>query len=183
MKSLKEKLRWPDSAFCIDDTLAGGTATVGLGGDGKDVCIQPFISCRGTENLSAKLSDLIYVNDYVVFDRALAHVPNPRLSLISFRFWFDKLVVLLMLLTGNRKLAKSNILDISLQSFQNPGGKEKFPFDKPLRVERTNFRLTPLAANDPFVSLIDEDDSERWALSLEVFSQVQHIGVRSSRVA
>lgn len=176
MKRLKDELQWPDSAFCTDKTLAGGAVSVGLGGDGRDVCFEPFSSYRGTETLSTKLSDLISVGDYLVFDSALANVPNERMSILSFGFWLDKLVVLLKLVTGNRDQIGSNIFDVSLQDFQNDGRKEEFPFDKPLQIYDADLRIVPFAGS-PYVNLIDQENNERWALGLEVFSQVQHISV------
>jgi hypothetical protein len=147
---LKDKLRWPGSAFCTDRSLAGGAVTVGLGGDGKDVCLQPFISYRGQGPLSERLSDLISVGDYIQFDRAIADVPNRRMSILSVRFWLDKLVVLLMILTGNRKHIRSNIFDLSLQSNRNPGGKADFPFDQPLLLINANLRVVRLGGESVY---------------------------------
>ena len=176
MKSLKDELQWPESAFCTDKTLAGGAVSVGLGGDGKDVCFKPFFSYRGTESLSTKLSDLMSIGDYLVFDSPLANVPNRRMGILSLRFWLNKLFELLMFVTGNREQIKSNIFDVSLQAYQNPGGKEEFPFDTPLQIYNADLRTVPFGGN-PYINLIDQENGERWALGLEVFSQVQHISV------
>ena len=176
MRRLKDELQWPDSAFCTDSTLAGGAVSVGLGGDGRDVCFQPFSSYRGKESLSTRLSSLVSIGDYLVFDSALANVPNRRMSTLSFGYWLDKLAVLLMLVTGNREQTRLNIFDVSVQAFDNPGGKEDFPFDKPLQIYDADFRMVPFAGS-PYINLIDQENGERWALGLEVFSQVQHISV------
>jgi hypothetical protein len=180
MKRLKDELHWPDSAFCTDQTPAGGAVSVGLGSDGRDVCFKPFSSYEGTPALSIKLSDLIAVGDHLVFDSALANLPNRQLSILSLEYWLNKLFELLMLVTGNRKEIGSNAFDISLQAFDNERGKADFPFDKPLRVYDTNLRIEPFAGN-PYINLIDEEKDERWALGLEVFSQVQYIRTDSTR--
>ena len=176
MKRLKDELQWPDSAFRTGKSLASGAVSVGLGGDGRDVCFEPFSSPRGIATLSTKLSDLISVGDHLVFHSALANLPRRQTSILSVGYWLDKLVVLSMLVTGNREKIASNIFDISLQAFENDGGKDEFPFDKPLLIYDADFRIVPFAGN-PYINLIDQENDRRWALGLEVFSQVQHISV------
>lgn len=178
MQTLKDKLNWPDSAFSSDGTASDGAVSVGLSSDGHDVCLVAFLPTNKGSQLSMRLADLIQLEDDLQFDKALLTVKNRKLSMFSLAFWVDKLMVFLMFVTGNKDQIDENIFDTSLQGYKNPGKKEDFPFDKPLKLVGLTPVMSALLGNPNFV-VLDESTNEQWGMSLEVFSHVQYISVAS----
>ena len=158
---MKTKLGWPDSAFSSDGTASDGAVSVGLSSDGRDVCLVPFLPTNKSSQLSVKLADLIQLEDHLQFDRALLTVKNRKLSMFSLAFWVDKLMVLLMFVTGNKDQIDKNIFDTSLQGYKNPGQKEDFPYDKPLQIVGLMPVIVPLAGN-PYLVVLDQSTNEIW---------------------
>jgi hypothetical protein len=178
METLKEKLNWPDSAFSSDGTPSDGSVSVGLASNRRGVCLVPFLPANAGSDLAVLLSDLFQRGDYLQFDSAFLSVRNRKLSMLSLAFWLDKLMVVLMFVTGNKDEISANIFDTSLQTYENPGGKADFPFEKPLKVEGAHTSMI-MGLDNPHVVLLDESRNQKWAMSLEVFSHAHLVSVES----
>ena len=179
MQTLKDKLDWPDSAFCSDGSDSDGAASVGLSSDGRDVCIQPFREAKNVSGLSVKLADLIQLEDCLRFDKSLLAVKNRNPSVFRLGFWVIQLLNVFAFVTGNKDQIKNNIFDTSLQTYKNPGTKEDFPYDKPLKIVGLLLYMGAIGAvlGNPHLSVLDESTGKQWSMSLEVFSHVQYISV------
>ena len=81
MQTLKDRLNWPDSAFCSDGSDSDGAASIGLSSDGRDVCIQPFRESSKAGGLSVKLADVIQLEDYLQFDKSFLTIKNRNPSI------------------------------------------------------------------------------------------------------
>ena len=181
MKTIKSKLDWPANAFSSDGTASDGSVSLGLGQNQRDVCLVPFLPRNAASDLSVRLGDLFRVGDYLQFDSALLSVRNRKLSAVSLAYWLDKLMVVLMFVTGNKDQVGSNIFDTSLQTYENPGSKADFPYGKPLKVIGAQTSMIAEAGN-PHVVVLDEATNQNWAMSLEVFSHAHCISVASDVV-
>ena len=177
MQTLKDKLDWPVSAFCSDGSDSDSAASIGLSSDGRDVCIQPFREAKNVSGLSVKLADLIQLEDYLQFDKSLLTIKNRNLSVFTLGFWVIQLLNVFMFVTGNKDQIKENIFDTSLQSYKNPGKKEDFPYDRPLKIVGLLPYMGALVEGNPHLSVLDESTGKQWSMSLEVFSHVQFISV------
>lgn len=178
MQTLRDKLNWPNSAFCSDGSDSDGAASVGLSSNGRDVCIQPFREAKNVSGLSVKLADLIQLEDYLQFDKSLLTVKNRSPSVFSLGFWVIQLLNVFMFVTGNKDQIKDNIFDTSLQTYKNPGTKEDFPYDKPLKIVGLLPYMGAMEGN-PHISVLDESTGKQWSMSLEVFSHSQYISIAS----
>ena len=168
MKTLIEITGWSDDALNKD-----GVASVGMCENGSDVCLLPFIK---NSNLQIRLVDLLPENSYLTFSEELKTIKYGKLSPFSIGCYFNLLSVLLMYVTGNKHLINQNIFDMSLSSFDNPGNKETFPYNRPLLIVGVHTNLM-LIKHKPAIVLTDESNGNKWSLSTEVFSHAKLISI------